>query len=163
MYVSRDLEQIKDFVGTRYQGQAKQFGLVTSSRREYGIQHPYHFVKGLPIASRYTTKPYVSYFNHTPSDYYSSTLQFAASEFETQGLELDLAVVCWGYDLTWNGREWTDHFQDRNLNDPKRIRLNSYRVLLTRGRDGMIIYIPDIPHLDGTWSLFKVIGVEELR
>jgi DUF2075 family protein len=162
LYVSRDLEKIKGFVKKRYQGQAKQVGLVTSSRREYGLRQPYPFVKGLPVASRYTTKPYVSYFNHPQSDYFSSTLQFAASEFETQGLELDLAVVCWGYDLTWNGREWVDHFMDRNLIDPKRIRLNSYRVLLTRGRDGMIIYIPDVPHLDATFNLFKEIGVEEL-
>jgi hypothetical protein len=163
LYVSRDLEKIKAFIHQRYQGQDKQIGLVTSSRREYGIRQPYPFVKGLPVGSRYTTKPYVSYYNHAESDYFSSKLQFAASEFETQGLELDLAVVCWGYDLTWNGREWVDHFKDRNLINPKRIRLNSYRVLLTRGRDGMIIYIPDIPHLDATFELYKELGVAELR
>ncbi|MFB3167434.1 DNA/RNA helicase domain-containing protein [Neobacillus sp. 179-C4.2 HS] len=163
LYVSRDLERIKAFILERYQGQEKQIGFVTSSRREYGIRQPYPFVKGLPVGSRYTTKPYVSYYNHEESDYFSSKLQFAASEFETQGLELDLAVVCWGYDLTWNGGEWLDHFKDRNLIDPKRIRLNSYRVLLTRGRDGMIIYLPDIPHFELTYSLFKEIGVEELR
>lgn len=162
LYVSRDLGRIKAFIHQRYQGQDKQIGLVASSRREYGIRQPYPFVKGLPVGSRYSTKPYVSYYNHAKSDYFSSTLQFAASEFETQGLELDLAVVCWGYDLTWNGREWVDHFKDRNLINPKRIRLNSYRVLLTRGRDGMIIYIPDIPHLDVTYRLFKEIGLDEL-
>jgi DUF2075 family protein len=49
------------------------------------------------------------------------------------------------------------------LINPKKIRLNSYRVLLTRGRDGMIIYIPDIPHLDATYGLFKEIGLDELN
>jgi hypothetical protein len=104
LYVSRDLERIRAFIHQRYQGQEKQVGLVTSSRRDYGIRQPYTFVKGLPVGSRYSTRPYVSYYNHAESDYFSSKLQFAASEFETQGLELDLAVVCWGYDLTWNGR-----------------------------------------------------------
>jgi hypothetical protein len=162
LYVSRNLEKIKAFIHKRYHGQDKQVGFVTSSRREYGIRQPYPFVKGLPAGSRYSTKPYVSYYNHAQSEYFSSKLQFAASEFETQGLELDLAVVCWGYDLSWNGREWVDHFKDRNLINPKRIRLNSYRVLLTRGRDGMIIYIPDISHLDATFELYKELGVDEL-
>lgn len=51
-----------------------------------------------------------------------------------------MPIVCWKSDVLWSGKEWRT-VDDRNLEDRKH-RLNSYRVLLTRGRDGMIIYIP---------------------
>ena len=40
---------------------------------------------------------------------------------------------------------------------------NIYRVLLTRGRDGMILYIPETEDLDDTYLLFKTLGVKELH
>lgn len=46
---------------------------------------------------------------------------------------------------------------DRNLEDRKH-RLNSYRVLLTRGRDGMIIYIPKEPYFRHTYEFFRNLG-----
>lgn len=42
------------------------------------------------------------------------------------------------------------------------LRSNAYRILLTRGRDGLIIYIPDTDRLQETYNLFKDIGFEEL-
>lgn len=34
------------------------------------------------------------------------------------------------------------------------MKLNAYRVLLTRGRDGTVIYIPDKYALKETWEFF---------
>ena len=34
------------------------------------------------------------------------------------------------------------------------MKINAYRVLLTRGRDATIIYVPDKPTLKDTWDLF---------
>ena len=75
-----------------------------------------------------------------------------------------MPIFGWGTDLTWNGTDW-------NLYRPKEApdseantyRLNSYRVLLTRGRDGFIIFVPDDRELDSTYNLLKEIGLLELK
>ena len=40
--------------------------------------------------------------------------------------------------------------------------INSYRVLLTRGRDGFIVFIPEEEELDAVAEVFSEIGIEEL-
>ena len=43
--------------------------------------------------------------------------------------------------------------------DPHKLRLNSYRVLLTRGRDGSTIYVPDGgTDFDADYQALKVAG-----
>lgn len=81
----------------------------------------------------------------------SSKLEVAATQFEIQGLELDWVGVCWGEDLVWSGERWkTNRYNNKiwreNRNPTKHNYLmNGYRVLLTRARQGMIIYVPDPP------------------
>jgi len=78
----------------------------------------------------------------------SSKLEVAATQFEIQGLELDWIGVCWGEDLLWSGSEWRSlSFSGKTWKpstDPQKhkYRVNGYRVLLTRARQGMIIYVP---------------------
>ena len=45
---------------------------------------------------------------------------------------------------------------------PHTLRLNSYRVLLTRGRDGFIIFVPPDPFLDSTYQVLLQAGVRDL-
>lgn len=79
----------------------------------------------------------------------SNMMEVVASEFKVQGLEIDWAVVCWDADLRRkNSKEW-DHYSfrgtkwmRRNKEEQKRYLVNSYRVLLTRARQGMIIFVP---------------------
>jgi hypothetical protein len=75
-----------------------------------------------------------------------------ATEFEIQGLELDWIGLCWGGDFIWDslsgwklralrhGREtkWTVIKSE----EKKVYRRNAYRVLLTRARKGMVIFVP---------------------
>ena len=80
----------------------------------------------------------------------SHRLEVAASEFECQGLELDWVGLCWGGDLTlsldgsrlefrkFRGTQWQ---QCRSEIEQTFIR-NRYRVLLTRARAGMVIWVP---------------------
>lgn len=80
----------------------------------------------------------------------SSKLEVAATQFEIQGLELDWVGLCWGEDLSWDGEQWVGRrFNNKiwkliNPDDPNRkmYLINAYRVLLTRARQGMVIYIP---------------------
>lgn len=79
----------------------------------------------------------------------SSYLEVPATEFGIQGLELDWTGVCWGGDLLpteggWECRRFAgtvwQSVKDENRRD---YLLNKYRVLLTRARSGMILWIPE--------------------
>lgn len=87
------------------------------------------------------------------SSYY---LEEIATEFDIQGLEIDFTCVAWDinlyhYNSGWNfqsfkGSKW----QNINQDAAKNYLLNSYRVLLTRARQGMIVFIPDVDDTDMT-------------
>jgi hypothetical protein len=80
----------------------------------------------------------------------SDALEIPLSEFGCQGLELDYVGLSWGGDLVWsqNPPSWMPRrmraptWQVIRRTDAARYRLNSYRVLLTRAREGVCIYVP---------------------
>lgn len=77
----------------------------------------------------------------------SFALEVPANEYSTQGLELDFVGLCWGGDLTMADDEWmTRRFSGTRWTqangDRRRFILNSYRVLLTRAREGLVIWVP---------------------
>ena len=79
----------------------------------------------------------------------SNMMEIVASEFKVQGLEIDYAIVCWDADLRRKSENEWDYYSfkgtkwmKRNKEEQKRYLLNSYRVLLTRARQGMVIFIP---------------------
>lgn len=99
------------------------------------------------------------------------------TEFDVQGLELDYAIVAWDADLRLKDGEWTyfsfkgDKWQNVNDENKRRYLKNAYRVLLTRAREGMIIFIPKGCEEDTTRppSFYNelaeslcVVGVEEV-
>ena len=79
----------------------------------------------------------------------SNALEDAGSEFDVQGLELDWACVCWDANLrrrnnTWEGMEFSgSKWQKINGESRQAYLLNSYRVLLTRARQGLVIFVPE--------------------
>jgi DUF2075 family protein len=86
----------------------------------------------------------------------------AASEFSCQGLELDMPLVGWGADLTWQQGAWVLGKNRSRARDPGRLRVNSYRVLLTRGRDGTLIFVPPEDEMDSTYEALLAAGVRFL-
>ena len=89
------------------------------------------------------------------SSYY---LEDPATEFDIQGLELDWVGVCWDADFRAVNGRWAHHrfsgTRWQNVNDDfrKAYLTNAYRVLLTRARQGLIIYIPEGDTMDLTRS-----------
>jgi hypothetical protein len=75
-----------------------------------------------------------------------------------------MPIVAWGNDLTWNGHDWVAKRPRGGypLEDPEQLRRNAYRVLLTRGRDGLVIFVPDDPSLDSTELALLAAGVQPL-
>jgi DUF2075 family protein len=110
----------------------------------------------------------------TRSSYY---LEDAATEFQVQGLELDWVCVAWCGDFRFNGSGWDYHdFRGNrwcNIASPdNRVYLrNAYRVLLTRARQGMVVFVPpgDLndptrspAFYDSTFSYLKELGITEI-
>lgn len=109
-----------------------------------------------------------------------SKLEVAATQFEIQGLELDWVGLCWSEDLTWDGIKWIRRKFDNKkwkpikLTDTRRFSylVNAYRVLMTRARQGMVIYIPQpdggdtsrLPEaLNATAEFLSGCGASQLR
>lgn len=165
VYLTRDLEMAKAYVQTRYaDAYDKRFGLLASSKasnlKNVGLDTWNKGIKQYQAGA---------WFNLPPSDAKSCCqLTHIASEFVCQGLELDFPIVCWGSDLTWTGEAWRSPVPKapaagkRAPQDPHRLRLNSYRVLLTRGRDGMILYVPNQPALNATYEYLSELGIPAL-
>lgn len=91
-------------------------------------------------------------------------MEAAASEFACQGLEIDFPIVIFGGDyFIKNGRFDFDedklNYQLKKYKNPKLIMENIYRVLLTRSRKGMILYVPDDKNLDETYDFFRSVGI----
>ncbi|NLO27997.1 MAG: DUF2075 domain-containing protein [Actinobacteria bacterium] len=140
LYLTRELERAIGYVRERYRSEEdKRYGLLGSSKgrlNPFGIPTDYFSTQRMKIGPWYYDGP--------DSAKSCCQLDSAATEFQCQGLELDLPIVGWGVDLHWNGRSWESPPQRRSqARDPHVLRLNSYRVLLTRGRDGVVLYVPD--------------------
>jgi hypothetical protein len=147
--LTRDLRQAKQWVRNRARG-TERYGLVASSKAQR--------LKPDAIDIRVDVNPVHWFLNgkeDTRSSYY---LEDAATEFQVQGLELDWTCVAWDGDLRFVGSGWSCHqfrgdkwCRIANTENRRYLR-NAYRVLLTRARQGMVIYVPPGNPADPTRS-----------
>ena len=158
---TRDLEVATRYLRTRYsEDPAARFGIVCSARdkalEEWGITQPSRF---------FQSGPWYADDENSPNS--CRRLREAITEFQAQGLELDATLLAWGSDLVVAGRSWSNRLAKRYLRagsvrDPMQLRKNAYRVLLTRGRDATVIFVPPIPDLDETFSYLTEAGVTDM-
>ena len=166
--VTRSLSKAKQWLRSKARG-GEGLGLTASSGA-YRLK-PY----GIHIKSAIEPK---TWFLNSSSDVRSAGfLEDVATEFDIQGLELDWICVAWDANLrkknggweykNFRGTEW------QNIKDDvrKRYLLNTYRVLLTRARQGMVIFIPEGNETDRTrlpefynpvYQYFKECGVPSI-
>jgi hypothetical protein len=166
--VARDLSRAKDWVRDKARG-TERYGVLASSRAQR--------LKPDAIDIRVDINPVHWFLNpkeDTRSSYY---LEDAATEFHVQGLELDWACVAWDGDLRFAGSEWGyysfrgDRWCKIANTDNRQYLRNAYRVLLTRARQGMVIYIPmghasdptrSASCYDSTYSYLTDLGIPEV-
>lgn len=108
----------------------------------------------------------------------SNALLYSTSEFDIQGLEIDWSLFGWDMDMYYSEGKWHENkmytpkrFQESTDIEKKHI-LNAYRVLLTRARKGIVIYIPkandcyDIysvsQYYDSTYEYLKSCGIKDI-
>jgi hypothetical protein len=148
IFVTRSLADTRRLLLENTRGQAR-CGLVGSSAaariRGEGLE---------PDSSLHGDYPWDHWFLAGHTDVRSSyQMEVFAAEFEIQGLELDWIGLCWGGDYVWSktrGTWLTRAFRhgkvskwSENMKANKRIyRQNAYRVLLTRARQGIVIFVP---------------------
>ena len=172
IYITRNYNLAKKWVKKQVRG-SQRCGVMASSNAQRlkpeGIYVP-------------TEIDVTKWFLSPPEDLRSSNmLEIVASEFKVQGLELDWGIVCWDADLRRNTikNEW-DYYRFRGTNWEKRNKpelqrylLNSYRVLLTRARQGFVIFVPkgvdkeedqtrDKDYYESIYNYLKSCGIRDL-
>jgi len=141
IYVTQDLDRAREYAWGRFRGESlRRYGFLASSKSRallpYGLDPTFQATRRVQVGP---------WFNAKPSDPRSCCrLDSVVTEFQAQGLELDLPLVCWGEDFLWQDGSW--HMKpvrkQKLVDDPMRLRTNAYRVLLTRGREGLVVFVP---------------------
>ena len=173
--LSRSLDDARRWLRSQGRGR-RRFGLVASSgaRRLRA--------EGLGVSLNATDGDKIAHWYLEDSDDIRSSmaLEVTANEYTSQGLELDFVGVCWGGDFLRHSETGT--WMARRLQGPRWARVrdqtrqrftrNSYRVLLTRAREGMVLWVPrgdpsdptrSPDALDATADFLVACGVERLE
>jgi len=147
IYLTRNLPQARSWVRQCARG-GERFGLLASSGA--ARLRP----DGIFVNSDIEVE---HWFLDNRQDVRSSyALEGIATEFDIQGLELDWTVVAWDADLRyrdgfWDYKSFKGSKWQTVVDATRQLYLkNSYRVLLTRARQGMIIFIPLGDETDAT-------------
>ena len=144
LFITRDLEQAKNWLRTQVEKYGGTSGLLASSKSKrlfkYGLD---------ATADANRSFSWQNWYLNTLPDLNSSeALEVVATEYKSQGLELDWVGVCWSWDLVLHDSAWTprtlsaSNAKWRRTLSKSQYQINAYRVLLTRSRRGMVIWIP---------------------
>jgi len=169
IWLTRDLEAARRWVKVRSVGGQRSGVIASGQARRLAAE-------GLFV----DYKPDIATWMLSPcSDIRSSnTLETVQNQYQIQGLELDYCIVCWDADLRrernldWvayklSGSDWQ---KDKLIN----VAMNGYRVILTRARKGMVIFVPvgdstgedstrAVELYDGIWKFLKDCGAKDLE
>lgn len=165
IFITRNLTSAKKWL--RYQAKgSERIGLVASSggRRLRPL--------GIDVKNEISAP---NWFLNNSDDIRSSYfLEDVATEFDIQGLEIDWVCLAWDINLYFKDDKWNyqnfagTKWQNIHNDIDKKYLQNSYRVLLTRARQGLIIFIPEGDELDhtrpnklydSTFNYFKLLGI----
>ncbi len=143
--LTRDLKTAKKWIRDHRVGEERA-GMIASSQARRLIAEGIHV---LPQADSKIGQWMLAPSGDIRS---SNTLEVAQNQFQVQGLELDYTLLCWDADFRLTKKKW-DAFsisgatwQNQKQESQKTYRQNSYRVLLTRARKGLVIYVPQGDH-----------------
>jgi len=166
--ITRHRELAESYLRERYRDHAHaRFGLIASSRdkllAEYGVGNDFQ------SARRVRVGPWFGDDESAPGGLSCRHLRDCLTEFRCQGLELDAALLAWGNDFVLSDGGWDISHGSKfrpvdgvPVRNPHELRANSYRVLLTRGRDATVVWVPPRSVLDRTFEYLRDVGFREL-
>ncbi len=177
IFITRNLDIAKTWLKNKERG-TRRIGLMASSGGRRLKAFGYDPFQGLRGDS---SQDELGAWYLNPSDDIRSSnfLETIATEYAVQGLEIDWAGVFWDADLRRTNENWDfKQFKGtkwQNVSDKqdqrKQFIINKYRVLLTRAREGMIIWVPigndadKTRHrifYDETFNYLKSCGINEI-
>ena len=162
MYVTRNLNHAKKYLRERYNDEPnKRYGMIASSKgrllRHWGMDNSFQGALGI----FYVGKWFNAEADHPKS---CCALDTVATEFSCQGLEIDMPLIGWDNDMFWDGNGWAKFKRaEAEDSDVNTYRKNSYRVLLTRGRDGFVIYVPPVDEMDAVYEVLLEAGIKTVE
>jgi hypothetical protein len=143
-----------------------RYGVLASSRDRdlvgFGINNDFQSTKRIKFGPWYGDDESAS------GGHSCRHLRDCVTEFGAQGLELDGALLAWGTDFVRKDGRWSIDRARRYVRggapvrDAAQLRANAYRVLLTRARDGTVVFVPPLPELDETYQYLRSCGFGEL-
>lgn len=145
--LTRNLSEARTWLRNKARG-SERYGLTASSGA-YRLR-----AEGIWIKAKIDAP--VWFLNDKTDVRSSYYLEETASEFDIQGLELDWTCVCWDADFRYDNNQWQyfnfrgTKWQHRNKVEDQLYLKNAYRVLLTRARQGLAIFVPKGSSLDPT-------------
>ncbi|MBL8861570.1 MAG: DUF2075 domain-containing protein [Planctomycetes bacterium] len=162
LLLTRELDAAREYVRERYRDATQaRYGMLASSKDkvlpDWGVDNTFQATKQLRVG------PWFDEGAEHPLS--CCRLDRVATEFQAQGLELDFAVLCWGSDYLRRDGAWSNarsRGTRGTVRDPLGLRRNSYRVLLTRGRDGTLVYLPASQEFDETAEFLQRAGFRTL-
>ena len=162
--MTRDLGFARKHLRERYADNPDaRFGLLASARDKalvaFGVANDF-------AATRIRYGPW--YGDGDDGPFSCRHFREVVTEFGAQGLELDAVLLAWGTDLIRENDEWSTrrargYRRGSHVKDAHQLRLNAYRVLLTRGRDGTVVFIPPLPELEETAGYLRACGFSSLE
>lgn len=170
IYMTRDLQKAKHWIIQQTANKNSRYGLIASSQaKRLRAENIWVECKCKP------EKWFLEGHNDIKSSYF---MEEVATEFDIQGLEIDYAIVGWDADYRYeNGhfecyKQSGSKWQRINQEDKRRYLKNAYRVLLTRSREGFVIFVPQgddndqtrqCKYYDELWQYLNNIGIEILK
>lgn len=168
IYITRNLATAKNWLRQKALG-TERIGMVASSGggrlRALGID-----VKNEIDAPNW----FLANADDVRSSYF---LEDIATEFDIQGLEIDYVCLAWDINMYYDNGSWVyrnfkgSKWQIIRNEEAKNYLKNAYRVLMTRARQGLIIYLPHGNDRDETrpeklynqnYEYFKSLGFPEI-
>jgi DUF2075 family protein len=164
IFITRDLEQARDWLRNQVKTSGGTSGLLASSKSKRLFKYGLDTVADANRSFAWENW----YLNNLPDLNSSEALEVVATEYKCQGLELDWVGVCWSWDLipsidSWLPRHLNSSSAKWRTNSKKaQYQINAYRVLLTRSRKGMVIWVPSGLESDSSMSISEMDKVVEV-
>ena len=168
VYITRNLQTAKNWLHEKSLG-TERIGLVASSggRRLRSL--------GIDVKNEIDAP---NWFLNGKDDVRSSYfLEDVATEFDIQGLEIDYVCLAWDINMYFENGDWIyknfsgTKWSNIHNKSAKNYLKNAYRVLMTRARQGLIIYLPIGDPNDETrpeklydqnYEYFQSLGIPEI-
>ncbi len=147
--ITRDIDNGIKYCKTRYFDKPNSYCTLSSS--QCNIESTNDLIFDYGISSKLKINDYLKNNGNKENSIYPLT------EYSAIGFEVEMPILVWGLDFLWYKGRWNYEFITY-LKGQHNYRRNAYRILLTRGRDGVVLYFPKTWEFDNSFKFFENLG-----